>query len=162
MTTHDDSIEAPYGWRADADGKLVPDVAEQAIIARVCALRASGLSIRAIEAGLAMEGVRTCSAEEYLRDNGVKLGGAALGASYSSERRIVSSIVEECRSLLAHADRNPPHIPYGWRLVDGCLIVDDGEQAVLAVVRAARDAGLSRCEIFVELIRAGLITDGSQ
>lgn len=162
MTTHNNSVEAPYGWRADADGKLVPDVAEQAIIARVCALRASGLSIRAIEAGLAMEGVSTCAAEEHLRDNGVKLGGAALRASYGGERRIVNSIAEECRSLLAHADRNPPHIPYGWRLVDGCLIVDDGEQAVLAVVRAARNAGLSRREIFAELIRAGLITGGSQ
>jgi hypothetical protein len=109
-----------------------------------------------------MEGVRTCSAEEHLRDNGVKLGGAALGASCVGERCIVSSIAEECRSLLAHADRNPPHIPYGWRLVNGCLIVDDGEQAVIAVVRAARDAGLSRREIFAELILAGLIAEDSQ
>ena len=84
MTTH--IIEAPYGWRADADGKLVPDVAEQAVVARVCALRASGLSIRAIVAGLAMEGVRTCTAEEYLRDNGVKLGGAAGGASHGGDQ----------------------------------------------------------------------------
>lgn len=53
--------EAPYGWRADADGKLVPDVAEQAVVARVCALRASGLSIRAIVAALTAEGVRTRS-----------------------------------------------------------------------------------------------------
>ena len=154
--------EAPYGWRADADGKLVPDVAEQAVVARVCALRASGLSIRAIVAGLAMEGVRTCTAEEHLRDNGVKLGGAAGGASHGGDRRIVDGIADECRSLLAHADSAMPHVPYGWRLVDGCLVVDDGEQVVLAQVRALRDAGLYQHEIVAELRLAGLISEDSQ
>lgn len=52
--------EAPYGWQADA-GRLVPDPLEQAVIARVRALRASGLSIRAIAAALASEGVSTRS-----------------------------------------------------------------------------------------------------
>lgn len=53
--------EAPYGWQADDQGRLVPDALEQAVITRVCALRASGLSIRAIAAALASEGVSTRS-----------------------------------------------------------------------------------------------------
>lgn len=49
---------APYGWRA-VDGVLCPDEREQAIIARVRALRASGMSIRAIAAALNDAGVAT-------------------------------------------------------------------------------------------------------
>ena len=165
MTTH--IIEAPYGWRADADGKLVPDEGEQVVIARVREARARGLTVRAIAeelaaAGIAMEGVRTCTAEEHLRDNGVKLGGTAGGASHGGDRRIVDGIADECRSLLAHADSAMPHVPYGWRLVDGCLVVDDGEQVVLTHVRALRAAGLSQCDIVAELRRAGLISEDSQ
>ncbi len=161
MTTHSDSGEAPYGWRM-VDGRIVADAIEQAIITRVCALRASGLSIRAIVAALTAEGVRTCAAEEHLRDNGVKLGGAECGENHISDRRIVDDITEECRLILARVDDTKPHVPYGWRLIDGCLVVDDGEQAVIAVVRASRDAGLSRREIFAELTLAGLITEGSR
>ena len=51
---------APYGWRAEG-GRLVPCDPEQRIIARVTELRAAGLSVRAIAAGLAMEGVETRS-----------------------------------------------------------------------------------------------------
>ena len=51
---------APYGFRA-VDGMLVADSTEQAIIARVRALRASGLTVRAIVATLTAEGVRTRS-----------------------------------------------------------------------------------------------------
>lgn len=53
--------ETPYGWRADDGGRLVPDLTEQAVITRVRALRASGLSIRAIVAALNAAGVRTRS-----------------------------------------------------------------------------------------------------
>lgn len=52
--------EAPYGWRT-AGTALVAHAAEQAVIVRVRALRASGLSIRAIVAALNAEGVRTRS-----------------------------------------------------------------------------------------------------
>ena len=53
-------------------------------------------------------------------------------------------------------------VPYGWRAVDGRLIADEGEQAVLALVRAARDAGLSHREIVAELRLAGLVSEDSQ
>lgn len=161
MTTHTDNIEVPYGWRM-VDGRIVSDATEQAIIARVCALRASGLSVGAIAAGLAMEGVETRSAADYLRDSSVKLGGAACDASRPGDRRIVDGIAEECRLILARTAAASPHIPYGWRLIDGCLVADEGEQAVLAQVRALRDAGLSEREIVAELRDVGLISDGSQ
>ena len=55
---------APYGWRAEG-GRLVADATEQAVIARVRALRASGLSIREIAAALNAAGVRTRSGGEH-------------------------------------------------------------------------------------------------
>ena len=51
--------EPPYGWRADASGRLVADDTEQAIIGHVRALRASGMTVRAIEAALQAAGVAT-------------------------------------------------------------------------------------------------------
>lgn len=47
----------PYGFTADATGKLSPCAAERAVIAQVHALRAAGLSQRAIVAELARAGV---------------------------------------------------------------------------------------------------------
>jgi len=55
---------APYGWRA-VDGRLVADAIEQAILVRVRALRATGLTERAIVAALNAEGVRTRSGGQH-------------------------------------------------------------------------------------------------
>jgi DNA invertase Pin-like site-specific DNA recombinase len=49
----------PFGFSADADGRLVPNAAEQSVIAIVAELRAAGLSLRAIVAELAARGVRS-------------------------------------------------------------------------------------------------------
>jgi len=46
----------PYGWTADAEGRLVEVEAEQETIRRAVALRAAGLSLRAVAAALAAEG----------------------------------------------------------------------------------------------------------
>lgn len=54
----------PYGWSADASKRLQPHADEQAILARIRALRASGASWRAITETLNSEGVPS------------KLGGA--------------------------------------------------------------------------------------
>ena len=48
---------APYGFRADDEGRLVPDEHEQAIAEAAKALRAAGLSFRAIGAALAERGL---------------------------------------------------------------------------------------------------------
>ncbi len=48
--------ETPYGYRAEA-GRLVPDAAEQATVALVRSLRASGLSVRAIAVELNARGL---------------------------------------------------------------------------------------------------------
>ncbi|MGH7390359.1 MAG: recombinase family protein [Candidatus Rokuibacteriota bacterium] len=48
---------APYGFRFGPDGRLVPDQAEQVALGRIAALRAAGLSLRAISRALAGEGV---------------------------------------------------------------------------------------------------------
>lgn len=49
----------PFGYRAESDGKLVPETAEQLTLQRMRDLRATGLSTRAIAAHLNEEGART-------------------------------------------------------------------------------------------------------
>jgi hypothetical protein len=49
------------------------------------------------------------------------------------------------------------HAPYGFRAEGGRLVADEGEQAVVARVRALRDAGLSQRGIVAELARAGVV-----
>jgi hypothetical protein len=48
----------PFGFTVDSDRKLVPVKSEQAAIRRMHALRAKGLSFRAISAALAKSGVQ--------------------------------------------------------------------------------------------------------
>jgi DNA invertase Pin-like site-specific DNA recombinase len=53
---------APFGWRIDAQtGALTPDDAEQAVIQRIDAARAAGLSWRAAADALNAAGARTRS-----------------------------------------------------------------------------------------------------
>ena len=47
----------PYGYTADAAGRLAPCAAERAVIAQVHALRAAGVTLRGIVAELARVGV---------------------------------------------------------------------------------------------------------
>lgn len=47
---------APYGWSTAADGRLVPNEAEQAVMREARELRAAGLSLRAVGARLAALG----------------------------------------------------------------------------------------------------------
>lgn len=47
----------PYGYAADASGRLTPEAGEQAVIAAVRALRATGTSLRGVVAELASRGM---------------------------------------------------------------------------------------------------------
>lgn len=49
--------ECPFGWTADASGRLAEDPAEQAVLAEVRGLRAEGLSLRRIVAELEARGM---------------------------------------------------------------------------------------------------------
>jgi DNA invertase Pin-like site-specific DNA recombinase len=51
--------EVPFGWRADAEGRLIEDAAEQNVLAKIMACRAAGMSLRKIAAILTESGVRT-------------------------------------------------------------------------------------------------------
>jgi putative DNA-invertase from lambdoid prophage Rac len=46
----------PFGWRVTEDGELIVDPTGQAAIDRICSLRASGLSLRAIAEAMRAEG----------------------------------------------------------------------------------------------------------
>jgi putative DNA-invertase from lambdoid prophage Rac len=48
----------PFGWRAAQDGALVEDPAQQRAISRIMELRGCGLSLRAISAKIAEEGIK--------------------------------------------------------------------------------------------------------
>lgn len=49
--------EVPYGFTADATGKLSPDASEQAVIGAIATLRGEGLSLRAIVGELERRGI---------------------------------------------------------------------------------------------------------
>ena len=45
-------LHPPFGFRVDGDGGLIPDDNEQVIIAQARALRADGVTLRAIQAAM--------------------------------------------------------------------------------------------------------------
>jgi DNA invertase Pin-like site-specific DNA recombinase len=49
--------QIPYGFKSDGTGGVVPDVAESVVVEKMQALRASGLSIRAVADALTRDGV---------------------------------------------------------------------------------------------------------
>jgi DNA invertase Pin-like site-specific DNA recombinase len=51
--------EVPFGWKADADGRLIEDAAEQIVLSKIMSCRAAGMSLRQIAAVLTESGVRT-------------------------------------------------------------------------------------------------------
>lgn len=55
-TTGERTGEVPYGYSATPEGRLVPNEAEQSIIALVRELRAAGMSLRAVVSELARGG----------------------------------------------------------------------------------------------------------
>lgn len=74
-----------------------------------------------------------------------------------------SLLVERTRLAMSHKKARGERvgeIPYGSRLDDDgvTLLPDEGEQAVIAAVREARDRGLSQRAIVAELARQGFTT----
>jgi hypothetical protein len=65
---------APFGYSADADGRLVVNAAEQAVIARVKALRAAGVSFRAIARDLEAAGVVGRTGQPFAASRLVAIG----------------------------------------------------------------------------------------
>jgi DNA invertase Pin-like site-specific DNA recombinase len=57
----------PFGFRVGEDGGLVPDEAEQAVIAQARALRADGATLRAIQAALEAQHGRRLSLDALHR-----------------------------------------------------------------------------------------------
>jgi len=64
----------PFGWRIGEDGALIEERDQQSTIKRIIELRRDGLSLRAISASIAAEGVK-------LSHEGVKNVLAAAGSS---------------------------------------------------------------------------------
>lgn len=84
-------------------------------------------------------------------------------------RRMVDAFAEYERALIRARTRAAlsakrargeasNHAPYGSRAVNGRLVADEGEQAVIARVREARARGLTVREIAAELAAAGIVS----
>lgn len=111
------------------------------------------------------------TALDHLRELGVPLGGVSGGADVvpGDGRRIMASVKSEAGAVAdllyanqnraRHNGRHPAHPPFGYRLdADGVrLVADEGEQSVIARVRAARAAGLTMRDIADALRRAGVV-----
>jgi DNA invertase Pin-like site-specific DNA recombinase len=51
--------EVPFGWKSDAEGRLIEDAAEQNVLSKIMACRAAGMSLRQIAAILTGAGIAT-------------------------------------------------------------------------------------------------------
>jgi Resolvase, N terminal domain len=110
------------------------------------------------------------TAREHLHALGVPLGGVAGGveanpveghhimASVRSEARAVADLLATRAERARDSESQTTSAPYGYRFTDDGvhLIADEGEQSVIARVRAARAAGLTVREIAEALRNAGI------
>jgi hypothetical protein len=71
----------PFGFRVDGDGKLVEDPEQLAVVQQMKAMRAEGLSLRAIAAKLAESGttVSHMAVQRIVNADGSRSGAAASG-----------------------------------------------------------------------------------
>jgi hypothetical protein len=89
----------------------------------------------------------------------VPLCHACHGKAHGRERgfRDTNELTRAALAVKRARGEATSHAPYGFRAEGGRLVADEGEQAVVARVRALRDAGLSQRGIVAELARAGVV-----
>lgn len=78
---------APYGFRLVPGGCLAPDAGEQAILARITDLDASGLSLREISRALAARGILARNGRPFAPQTLARLVGDRLPSSHSARSR---------------------------------------------------------------------------
>jgi DNA invertase Pin-like site-specific DNA recombinase len=165
-------------WCCDAGVSGAAAIADRPeLLAALAALREHGAGVLAVAKRdrLARDVMAAAMIERMADDAGARVVSAAGEGTDSDDpsavlmRRMVDAFAEYERALIAARTRAAlavkrsrgeatSHAPFGFRAVDGVLVADEAEQAVIAQVRAARARGLTVRAICDELRAAGIVS----
>lgn len=163
-------------WHVDqgvSGGAALAD--REGLLGAVAALReaSAGVLVVARRDRLARDVMVAAMVERMVADAGARIVSAAGEGTDAADpsavlmRRMVDAFAEYERAIIAARTRAAlavkrargeatSHAPWGFRAEGGRLVADDGEQAVLARVRALRAQGLTVRAIAAELAAAGV------
>ena len=165
-------------WHVDQGVSGAAAIADRpGLLAAVADLREHGAGVLAVAKRdrLARDVMAAAMVERLTADAGARILSAAGEGTESDDpaavlmRRMVDAFAEYERALIAARTRAAlavkrsrgevsNHAPFGYRAVDGRLVADEGEQAVIARVREARARGLTVRAIAAELAAAGVVS----
>lgn len=165
-------------WHVDAGVSGAAAIADRPeLLAALAALREHGAGVLAVAKRdrLARDVMAAAMIDRMAVDAGARVVSAAGEGTDSDDpsavlmRRMVDAFAEYERALIAARTRAAlavkrsrgeatSHAPFGFRAVDGVLVADEAEQAVIAQVRAARARGMTVRAICDELRAAGIVS----
>lgn len=165
-------------WCCDAGVSGAAAIADRPeLLAALAALREHGAGVLAVAKRdrLARDVMAAAMIDRMVVDAGARVVSAAGEGTDSDDpsavlmRRMVDAFAEYERALIAARTRAAlavkrsrgeatSHAPFGFRAVDGVLVCDEAEQAVIAQVRAARARGMTVRAICDELRAAGIVS----
>ena len=165
-------------WHVDQGVSGAAAIADRpGLLAAVADLREHGAGVLAVAKRdrLARDVMAAAMVERLAADAGARILSAAGEGTESDDpaavlmRRMVDAFAEYERALIAARTRAAlavkrargeatSHAPFGYRAVDGRLVADEGEQAVIARIREARSRGLTVRAIAAELAAAGVVS----
>ena len=165
-------------WHVDQGVSGAAAIADRpGLLAAVADLREHGAGVLAVAKRdrLARDVMAAAMVERLAADAGARILSAAGEGTESDDpaavlmRRMVDAFAEYERALIAARTRAAlavkrargeatSHAPFGYRAVDGRLVADEGEQAVIARIREARARGLTVRAIAAELAAAGVVS----
>lgn len=165
-------------WCCDAGVSGAAAIADRPeLLAALAALREHGAGVLAVAKRdrLARDVMAAAMIDRMVVDAGARVVSAAGEGTDSDDpsavlmRRMVDAFAEYERALIAARTRAAlavkrsrgeatSHAPFGFRAVDGVLVADEAEQAVIAQVRAARARGMTVRAICDELRAAGIVS----
>ena len=165
-------------WCCDAGVSGAAAIADRPeLLAALAALREHGAGVLAVAKRdrLARDVMAAAMIDRMVVDAGARVVSAAGEGTDSDDpssmlmRRMVDAFAEYERALIAARTRAAlavkrsrgeatSHAPFGFRAVDGVLVADEAEQAVIAQVRVARARGMTVRAICDELRAAGIVS----
>jgi DNA invertase Pin-like site-specific DNA recombinase len=165
-------------WHVDAGVSGAAAIADRPeLLAALAALREHGAGVLAVAKRdrLARDVMAAAMIDRMVVDAGARVVSAAGEGTDSDDpssmlmRRMCDAFAEYERALIAARTRAAlavkrsrgeatSHAPFGFRAVDGVLVADEAEQAVIAQVRVARARGMTVRAICDELRAAGIVS----
>jgi site-specific DNA recombinase len=165
-------------WHTDAGVSGGAPIADRpALLAALAALRAHGAGVLAVAKRdrLARDVMAAAMLDRMVLDAGARIVSAAGEGTEGDDpaavlmRRMVDAFAEYERALIAARTRAAlavkrergeatSHAPYGYRAEGGMLVPHAPEQAVLVLVRKAREEGFTVREITAQLEAKGVVS----